>query len=123
MSKSSDVKLKQNVGEPITRSRTTVDVNKKPIPEHQWLRWIHEATVVEVVDTADGTYVYTFETSLPDDLRGTSCLGVFRNSLRWNLDDGTEDSYNRSFVGFVPEGQAPTEHMKAMMDWNKILAK
>ena len=111
------------MGEPITRSRTTLDANKKPIPEHQWLRWIHEATVVEVVDTVDGTYVYTFETSLPDDFRGTSCLGVFRNSLNWNLDDGTEDFYNRSFVGFVPEGQTPIEHMKTMMDWNKILAK
>lgn len=111
------------MGEPITRSRTTLDANKKPIPEHQWLRWIHEATVVEVVDTVDGTYVYTFETSLPDDFRGTSCLGVFRNSLNWNLDDGTEDFYNRSFVGFVPEGQTPIEHMKTMMDWNKILAR
>ena len=69
------------------------------VTQNQWLRWIHEATVIEVVDTADGTYVYTFETSLPDDFAGTSCLGVFRNSLRWNLDDGAEDNYNRSFVG------------------------
>jgi hypothetical protein len=111
------------MGEPITRTRTSLDANKKTITEKQWLRWIHEATVIEVADTADGTYVYTFETSLPDDFRGTSCLGVFRNSLRWNLDDGTEDNYNRSFVGFVPEGQVPMEHMKTMMDWNKIFAK
>lgn len=110
-------------GEVITRSRTTLDANKKPIPQTQWLRWIHEATVIEVVETADGTYVYTFETSLPDDFRGTSCLGVFRNSLRWNLDDGTEDNYNRSFVGFVPESQVPMENVKSMMDWNKILMK
>ncbi len=114
---------KYKPGDVITRSRTSVDANKKSVTENQWLRWIHEATVVEVVDTADGAYVYTFETSLPDDFRGTSCLGVFRNSLRWNLDDGTEDFYNRSFVGFVPEGQVPTRHMKTMMDWNKILAK
>ncbi|MCC6297857.1 MAG: hypothetical protein IT314_01070 [Anaerolineales bacterium] len=110
-------------GEVITRSRTTVGADKKQITQNQWLRWIHEATVIEVVDTADGTYVYTFETSLPDDYRGTSCLGIFRNTLRWNLDDGTEDAYNRSFVGFVPEGQAPMEHVKSMMDWNKILTK
>ncbi len=110
-------------GEVITRSRTTLDANKKPIPQTQWLRWIHEATVIEVVDTADGTYVYTFETSLPDDFRGTSCLGVFRNSLRWNLDDGTEDGYNRSFTGFVPEGQIPMAQVNSMMDWNKILRK
>jgi hypothetical protein len=106
-----------------TRSRTTLDAQKKPVTQHQWLRWIHEATVIEVVDTADGTYVYTFETSLPDDFAGTSCLGVFRNSLRWNLDDGAEDNYNRSFVGYAPEGQAPLLNLKPLMDWNRIILK
>lgn len=105
------------------RTRTTVDANKQKVTQTQWLRWIHEATVIEVVDTADGTYVYTFETSLPDDFRGTSCLGVFRNTLRWNLDDGTEDNYNRSFVGYAPEGQIPLQNLKPLMDWNKILSK
>ncbi|MBI3150694.1 MAG: hypothetical protein HYZ21_01030 [Chloroflexi bacterium] len=106
-----------------TRTRTTIDAEKKKSTQSQWLRWIHEATVIEVADIADGTYVYTFETSLPDDFRGTSCLGIFRNSLRWNLDDGTEDNYNRSFVGYAPEGQVPTEHMKVMLDWNKIILR
>lgn len=110
-------------GEVVTRSRTTVGADKKQVTQNQWLRWIHEATVIEVVDTADGTYVYTFETSLPDDFRGTSCLGVFRNTLNWNLDDGTEDYYNRSFTGFVPEGQVPMEQVKTMLDWKKILVK
>jgi hypothetical protein len=106
-----------------TRSRTTVDAQKKRVTQNQWLRWIHEATVIEVADTADGTYVYTFETSLPDDFQGTSCLGVFRNSLRWNLDDGVEDNYNRSFVGYAPEGQVPLQNIKPLMDWNKIILK
>ena len=106
-----------------TRSRTTIDAEKKKATQSQWLRWIHEATVIEVVDTADGTYVYTFETSLPDDFAGTSCLGTFRNTLRWNLDDGTEDNYNRSFVGYVPEGQVPVENLKPLMDWNRIILK
>jgi hypothetical protein len=106
-----------------TRSRTTLDVQRKPVTQNQWLRWIHEATVIEVLDTADGTYVYTFETSLPDDFAGTSCLGVFRNSLRWNLDDGPEDNYNRSFVGYAPEGQVPLINLKPLMDWNKIILK
>jgi hypothetical protein len=109
------------LGEPITRTRTTVDAQKKRVTQNQWLRWIHEATVIEVVETADDTYVYTFETSLPDDFRGTSCLGIFRNTLRWNLEDGTEDNYNRSFVGYVPEGQVPMIQLKTMLDWNKIL--
>ena len=107
----------------LTRSRTTVDALKKPVTQNQWLRWIHEATVIEVVDTANGTYVYTFETSLPDDFAGTSCLGIFRNSLRWNLDDGPEDNYNRSFVGYVPEGQVPLVNLKPLMDWTQILLK
>jgi len=107
----------------LTRSRTTLDEKKKPVTQNQWLRWIHEATAIEVVDTADGTYVYTFETSLPDDFRGTSCLGIFRNTLRWNLDDGTEDNYNRSFVGYVPEGQASLLNLKPLMDWNRSILK
>ncbi|MCK6569052.1 MAG: hypothetical protein DCC59_14050 [Chloroflexi bacterium] len=107
----------------MTRSRTTIGADKKKSTQSQWLRWIHEATAIEVVDTSDGTYVYTFETSLPDDFRGTSCLGVFRNTLRWNLDDGAEDNYNRSFVGYAPEGQVPLEKIKPLMDWKRILAK
>lgn len=118
-----DVPWNYKMGDTITRTRTTLDANKKPIPQTQWLRWIHEATVAEVVETADGTYVYTFETSLPDDFRGTSCLGVFRNSLNWNLSDGTEDAYNRSFVGFVPEGRPPQGYLDEMLDWKKILLK
>lgn len=106
-----------------TRTRTTLDADKKKVTQNQWLRWIHEATVIEVVDIADGTYVYTFETSLPDDFRGTSCLGIFRNTLRWNLDDGSEDFYNRSFVGYVPEGTVPLENLKPLMDWNRIILK
>ncbi len=110
-------------GETVTRSRAWVDENKKKVSQMQYLRWIHEATVVEVVETADETYVYTFETSLPTDNRGTSCVGMFRNSLRWNLSDGTEDEYNRSFVGYVPEAELPMDHIKSMLDWDRILLK
>lgn len=111
------------LGTPIVRTRTTIDANKQKSTQTQWLRWIHEATIIEVVDTADGTYVYTFETSLPSDDRGTSCLGVFRNTLSWNLSDGTEDNYNRSFVGYAPEGQVPLGNVQSLMDWNRIILK
>ena len=110
-------------GETVTRTRTWLDENKKRVSQMQYLRWIHEATVVEVVETADETYIYTFETSLPDDDRGTSCVGMFRNSLRWNLSDGTEEEYNRSFVGYVPEAELPMDHIKSMLDWDRILLK
>jgi len=110
-------------GDITTRSRSYVDANKINVNEQQWLRWIHEATVAEVAATAEGTMVITFETALPDGDKGTSAVGIFKMPLHWHLSDGTEDLYNRSFVGYVPEGQVPMEHMKTMLDWNKILRK
>jgi hypothetical protein len=111
-------------GETITRTRTVTNLETKAIvQQRQWLRWIHEATVAEVAETAEGTMVITFETALPDDNKGTSSVGTFKMPLHWHLDDGTEDAYNRSFIGFVPEGQVPLEHMKTMLDWSRILRK
>ncbi|RDJ94336.1 hypothetical protein B4Q13_15140 [Lacticaseibacillus rhamnosus] len=45
--------------------------------QKQWLRWIHEATVAEVAETADGIVVLTFETALPYDDPRMSAIGVF----------------------------------------------
>jgi hypothetical protein len=106
-----------------TRSRTTVTVDKQQVVEKQWLRWIHEATVAEVAETADGMMVLTFETALPGGDKATSAVGLFKNSLKWHLSDGTEDQYNRSFVGYIPEGQIPVEPLKTMLDWNTIFRK
>ena len=106
-----------------TRSRTTTTVDKQKVVEKQWLRWIHEATVAEVAETADGMMVLTFETALPGGDKATSAVGLFKNTLKWNLSDGTEDQYNRSFVGYTPEGQIPVEHLNTMLDWNKIFRK
>ncbi len=110
-------------GEVTTRSRTTIMPDKRKVVENQWLRWIHEATVAEVAETADGMMVITFETALPGGDNATSAVGIFRTPLDWHLSDGTEDQYNRSFVGFIPEGQVPVEHLKKMLDWNKIFRK
>jgi len=106
-----------------TRSRTTLTVDKQKMVEKQWLRWIHEATVAEVAETADGMMVLTFETALPGGDKATSAVGLFKSTLKWHLSDGTEDQYNRSFVGYIPEGQIPVEHLKTMLDWNKIFRK
>lgn len=111
------------IGETITRSRTLLNAQGQKTTQQQWLRWIHEATVVEVAETPDGPVIITFETALPDEDDATSCIGIFKKPLAWHLSDGTEDAYNRSFVGFVPEGQVPMEHLKAMLDWNKILRR
>jgi len=107
-------------GEVITRSRTTLTPDRKKVVETEWLRWIHEATVAEVAETADGMMVLTFETSLPGGDNATSAVGMHKTPLSWHLSDGTEEQYNRSFVGYIPEGQVPVEHLKTMLDWNKI---
>lgn len=107
----------------VTRTRTSLDAEKKPVAQEQWLRWIHEATVAAVGDTADGPVVLTFETALPDDDPGLSSIGLFRIWLSNALYMGTEDNYNGSFVGFVPEDQVPYDHLRDMLDWNKILRR
>jgi hypothetical protein len=106
-----------------TRSRTTITADKQQVIEKQWLRWIHEATVAEVAETADGMMVLTFETALPGGDKATSAVGLFKNSLKWHLSDGTEEQYNRSFVGYVPEREIPIEPLKTMLDWDKIFRK
>ncbi len=111
-------------GDTVTRTRTFENPQTKvKVQQKQWLRWIHEATVAEVAETADGMTVITYETALPDGDKGTSAVGIFKMPLEWHLSDGPEDTYNRSFVGFVPEGQVPMEHLKTMLDWNKIFRK
>ena len=111
-------------GDTVTRTRTFENPDTKAIiQQKQWLRWIHEATVAEIAETADGMTVITYETALPDGDKGTSAVGVFKMPLEWHLSDGPEDTYNRSFVGYVPEGQVPMEHLKTMLDWNRILRK
>lgn len=91
--------------------------------QRQWLRWIHEATVIQATETAEGKMMYTFETALPDDDKGTSSIGMFKSTQNYFLSDGKEDTYNRSFVGYIPEGELPMEHIKEMLDWNKLLPK
>jgi hypothetical protein len=112
-----------SLGAVTTRSRTTITVDKQQVVEKQWLRWIHEATVAEVAETADGMMMLTFETALPGGDKATSAVGLFKNSLKWHLSDGPEDQYNRSFVGYIPEGQIPVEPLKTMLDWNQIFRK
>ncbi|MBL8099729.1 MAG: hypothetical protein JNK81_11140 [Anaerolineales bacterium] len=109
-----------SLGDPITRSRTTTTTDNQVIRQEQWLRWIHEATVAEVAETADGMKVLTFETALPDDDDATSAVGMVSMPLEWHLADGDEDTYNRSFVGYIPEGEIPLAHLNNLLDWNKI---
>ena len=52
--KAKDGEWEYKFGEVTTRSRTTITPDKQKVVESQWLRWIHEATVAEVAETADG---------------------------------------------------------------------
>ena len=110
-------------GDVVTRTRTRTTEKKRGGREQQWLRWIHEATVAEVAETVDGHIVLTFETALPYDDPRLSAVGVFKHhldNLMWN---GGEDTYNGSFVGYLPEGKIPARDLEEMLDWNHILRK
>jgi len=112
-----------NLGGPIIRTRTLVNEKGMGARQMEWLRWMHEATVVEVAETADGTVVLTFETALPSDDPRLSSIGVFKHYLSEILSDRDEDNYYRAFVGYTPEGQVPADNLKDMLDWDKILYK
>lgn len=106
----------------ITRTRSR-KVEKRLVKDQQWLRWIHVATVANVAETADGPVVMTFETALPYDDPSVSSVGIFKHDLRNLLWDGGEETYNGSFVAYLPEGQIPTSNLREMLDWKKILRK
>jgi hypothetical protein len=112
-----------DTGDAVHRYRDLVDANKKKTRQDQWLRWIHEATVAEVAETAEGTVVLTFETALPYEDPRLSSVGIFKHYLNNIVDNGGEENYNGSFVGYVPEGRVPMEELKDMLDWNKVLLK
>jgi hypothetical protein len=107
----------------VIRTRTTQNEQKQTVQQEQWLRWIHEATVAAVGETAEGQVLLTFETALPDDDPGLSSIGLFRIWMSNALFMGTEENYNGSFVGFVPEGEVPVKHLEEMLDWDKILRR
>ena len=110
-------------GDVVTRTRTRVNEKKQTVRDQQWLRWIHEATVAEVAETADGPIVLTFETALPYDDPRLSAVGVFKHHLHNLMWDGGEETYNGSFVGYLPEYRIPVDDLEEMLDWNKILRK
>ncbi|HEY5731857.1 MAG TPA: DUF5915 domain-containing protein [Anaerolineales bacterium] len=108
----------------IPRKRVSIDGAAKP--ETQYLRWMHEATVAVVAETAEGTVVLTFETNLPYEDRRLATIGVFKRYPHDLKDDFGEDGYNPAFVGFMPEGELSEEKLeiyREMLDWNKILCR
>lgn len=91
----------------------------------QYLFWLHEATVADVAETAEGRVILTYETSLPYEDRRLSCVGLFKHYDYNLLFDGGEETYNGSFVGYVPENPAgiPTKDLDDMLNWEHVLLK
>ena len=107
----------------VERKRTFMNERKRPLTTKQSLYWLHEATVAEVAETAEGKVVLTFETALPYEDRRLSSVGLFKHYDYNILYDGGEDSYNGSFVGYVPENKAgiQNEDLDDMLNWDHVL--
>ncbi len=71
-----------------------------------YLRWTHEATVIEVADLLDGKYVLTFETGQ---------IGVVLRRLSDLVGNP------KVFVGFIPKADTEPEELAEMLDPQKIL--
>jgi hypothetical protein len=101
------------------------DAHGNPIERSsvQFLRWLHEATVVEVAETADGPTVLTFETALPTDDKRQATIGVFKR-LAIDLRHQAAPSWLvGTFVGYMPAGDSPYQALEDMLNWNRILLR
>ena len=107
----------------IRRSGFLPDAKGQRVKVEQWLRWLHEATVAEWGETADGIVVLTFETALPYEDKRQSTIGVFRHYFDYIKHTVNKDQFIASFTGFTPTGDIPYEDLRFMLDWNKILLK
>jgi hypothetical protein len=89
----------------------------------QWLRWMHEATIVKVTETVDGPTVLTFETATPIDDRRQATIGVFKRMASDLYNRITPSIMSGAFVGYTPESDVPYDHLHEMLDWNHILLR
>lgn len=98
--------------------RESSDSKKKPEPNvkpkfklvkgpvvKEWLRWTHEATVVEVAEMASGTYVLTFETGQI----GLNLRPLSRMINQWDI-----------FVGYIPPADVDPKNLDSMLDRQRL---
>lgn len=109
-------------GNAIKRTRTVMN-GKQMTREEQWLRWMHEATVVTTGESFEGPVILTFETALPYEDKRLATIGVFKHTLGSLRHLISGDTFNGTYVGFVPEAQLPVDDLAFMLDWNKILLR
>jgi DNA-binding CsgD family transcriptional regulator len=72
----------------------------------QWLRWTHEAIVVEVAEMSEGWFVLTFETGQI----GLNRRPLGRMANNWDI-----------FVGYTPEGQVRTARINELLDPARLM--
>lgn len=72
----------------------------------EWLRWTHEATVVEVVEMVDGWQVVTFETGKI----GINLRSLWRVLNHWDV-----------YVGYTPPADKPPKALTEMLDRKRLL--
>lgn len=105
------------------RTGDVIDEKGEKVRTEQYLRWMHEATVVLVTETADGPTVLTFETALPYEDKRQATMGVSKYTLE-DLEYRVGGNYFiGSFIGYAPEGDLPIADLKELLDWNKILRR
>jgi hypothetical protein len=73
----------------------------------EWLRWTHEATVIDVIELSSGTYVLTFETGKI----GVNLRPLTRLVNSWDV-----------MVGYTPPSSIPEAKLAGMLSRKKILA-
>jgi DNA-binding CsgD family transcriptional regulator len=72
----------------------------------EWLRWTHEATIIEVAEMADGVFVLTFETGqIGINLRPLSQI-----INQWDV-----------YVGYMPPNPVTPPALESMLDLKRIL--
>ena len=93
----------KKISEPTLKSK--VKIVKGPVIK-EWLRWTHEATVVEVAEMATGTYVLTFETGQI----GLNLRPLSRILNQWDI-----------FAGYIPPAPLEVEQLDTMLDRQRII--
>ena len=111
---------------PAEIKKLTAEYAKTGSDEIEYLRWRHEATVVDVVEMIDGWIVLTFETGniglirRPlSTLRGSPMVFVGYVPDLWSLPEDKKDPKDRLLN--VQQWKDNDARLVRMLDWNRIL--
>jgi len=98
---------KTNANAAIQRAKTQPKKFKKQL-RAEWLRWTHEAIVVEVAEMIDGVYVLTFETGEI----GLNIRPLNRLLSEWDI-----------YIGYVPAAETERPELAGFLDPARLFPK